>query len=45
MVDERTMSVVTWLNGPRHRRQNVLTVADHLVIHGFDQLNKKVQSQ
>jgi hypothetical protein len=43
MVDERAMSVVTWLNGPRRtRRQKVSTVADHLVIGGFDQLNEKV---
>ena len=45
VVDERAMSVVTWLNGSRHRHQKVLTVADHLVIHGFDQLNEKVRSQ
>jgi len=37
MVDERAMSVVTWLNSPRRRRQKVSTVADHLVIRGFDQ--------
>lgn len=42
MVDERAMSVVTWLNGPRRRRQKVSTVSDHLVIRGFDQLNEKV---
>jgi hypothetical protein len=42
MVDGRTMSVVTLLNGPRRRRQIKSTVADHLVIRGFDQLNEKV---
>ncbi|KAF8151625.1 ribonuclease H-like domain-containing protein [Crassisporium funariophilum] len=44
MVDERAMSVVTWLNGARRRRQKVSTVADHLVIRGFDQLTEKVWS-
>ena len=44
MVDEHAMSIVTWLNGPRRRRQKVSTVADHLVIRGFDQLNEKVRS-
>ncbi|KAG9225740.1 hypothetical protein CCMSSC00406_0009337 [Pleurotus cornucopiae] len=35
MVDERAMSVVTWLNGPKRRRQLVSTVSDHLIIRGF----------
>lgn len=35
MVDERAMSVVTWLNGPKRRRQQVSTVSDHLIIRGF----------
>lgn len=42
MVDERAMSVVTWLNSPRRRRQKVSTIADHLVIRGFDQMDEKV---
>ncbi|KAF8902221.1 ribonuclease H-like domain-containing protein, partial [Gymnopilus junonius] len=42
MVDERAMSVVTWLNSPRRKRQKVSTIADHLVIRGFDQMDEKV---
>lgn len=42
MVDEWAMSVVTWLNSPKRRQQKVKTVADHLIICGFDQLHKKV---
>ena len=30
MVDERAMSVVTWLNAPKRRRQKVSTMSDHL---------------
>ncbi|PPQ89948.1 hypothetical protein CVT25_010090 [Psilocybe cyanescens] len=41
MVDEWAMSVVTWLNSPKRRQQKVKTVADHLIICGFDQLHKK----
>jgi hypothetical protein len=42
MVDERAMSVVTWVNSARRRRQKVSTVANHLGIRGFDQLNETV---
>lgn len=42
MVDERAMSVVTWLNSPKRRRQNISTVSNHLAIRGFDQLGDKV---
>ncbi|KAF8227168.1 hypothetical protein L208DRAFT_1366422 [Tricholoma matsutake] len=41
MVDERTMSVVTWLNSPRWKRQQVPTMANHLIIHGFNQLDQE----
>ena len=42
MVDERAMSVVTWLNSARRRRQKVSTVANHLVIRSFHQLTEEV---
>ena len=42
MVDERAMSVVTWLNAPKRRRQKISTVSDHLAIRGYDQLDEKV---
>jgi hypothetical protein len=32
MVDKRAMSVVTWLNSPRQKRQQVPTMANHLII-------------
>ena len=42
MVDERAMSVVTWLNAPKCCCQKVLTMSDHLAIRGFNQMNEKV---
>lgn len=35
MVDERAMSVVTWLNSPKRNRQGVATVFNHLAIRNF----------
>ncbi|KAI8990589.1 ribonuclease H-like domain-containing protein [Trametes punicea] len=35
MADERLMSVITWLNGPRRAAQQVHTVANHVKIHQF----------
>ncbi|CDO69056.1 hypothetical protein BN946_scf184992.g5 [Trametes cinnabarina] len=32
MADERLMSVISWINGPRRSGQDVQTVADHLTI-------------
>ncbi|KAL0952949.1 hypothetical protein HGRIS_014937 [Hohenbuehelia grisea] len=39
MVDERTMSVVTWLNGPKRRRQTVETVSNYLAIRGYNHID------
>lgn len=39
MVDERTMSTVTWINSPKRRSQTVATVANHLTIRGYTQLD------
>ena len=35
MVDERAMSVVTWINSPKRNRQDVATVSNHLAIRNF----------
>ncbi len=32
MVDERAMSVATWINSPKRNRQDVATVSNHLAI-------------
>jgi hypothetical protein len=32
MVNECAMSVVTWLNSPRRKQQQVPTMANHLII-------------
>ncbi|KAI9439375.1 hypothetical protein F5148DRAFT_1352744 [Russula earlei] len=42
MVDERAMSVVTWLNSPRWKRQKVPTIANQLIIRGFNQLDREI---
>lgn len=42
MVDECAMSVVTWLNNLRWKQQQVSTIANHLIIWGFNQLNHNV---
>lgn len=39
MVDERAMSVVTWLNAPRRKRQAVSTVSNHLAIRNFNRMD------
>lgn len=44
MPDERTMSVVTWLNSPRANRQHVGTLRDAAVIRSFSRANPKVSS-
>ncbi|KAF9005248.1 hypothetical protein BDQ17DRAFT_1424372 [Cyathus striatus] len=38
IVDERAMSVVSWLNGPKHKSQKISTVADHLIICQYNQI-------
>jgi hypothetical protein len=43
IVDERAMSVVTWLNSPKRNRQSVDTVSNHLAIRNFAQLHDKVR--
>jgi hypothetical protein len=42
MVDERAMSVVTWLNSSRRKQQQVPTMANHPIIRGFNQLDQEV---
>ena len=42
MVDERAMSVVTWLNAPRRKRQVVSTVSNHLAIRNFNRMDTSV---
>jgi hypothetical protein len=42
IVDERAMSVVTWLNSPKRNRQNVDTVSNHLAIRNFAQLQVRL---
>jgi hypothetical protein len=42
MADERTMSVVTWLNSARHSRQHISTVADHVKIRAWHRYNPEV---
>ncbi len=32
MMDERTMSTITWMNSPRRARQHVKTLRDHIKI-------------
>ncbi|KAF9235996.1 hypothetical protein BU15DRAFT_33995, partial [Melanogaster broomeanus] len=32
MVDERTMSTITWLNSPRRSRQDIAMLQDHVKI-------------
>jgi len=32
MVDERAMSVATWINSPKRNRQDIATVSNHLAI-------------
>jgi len=41
MVDERAMSVVTWLNAPKRHRQKVSTMSDHL--DGISDVLKNLQ--
>jgi hypothetical protein len=42
MADERTMSVVTWLNSARRSRQQISTVADHVKIRGWHRYKPEV---
>jgi len=44
MVDERAMSVVTWLNSPKRNRQAVATVANHLAIRNFMDFQNTVRT-
>ncbi|KDR66496.1 hypothetical protein GALMADRAFT_1155674 [Galerina marginata CBS 339.88] len=41
VVDEQAMPVVTRLNAPKRRRQNVSTMSNHLAICGFNQMDEK----
>ncbi|KAI9456910.1 hypothetical protein F5148DRAFT_1287813 [Russula earlei] len=43
MVNKHAMSVVTWLNSPRQKQQKVPTIANHLIIQAFNQLNREEQ--
>lgn len=45
MVDERAMSTVKWINGPRRGRQTVGTVSDHLIIRGWNTIQFEVGFQ
>ncbi|TFK60107.1 hypothetical protein BDN72DRAFT_883752 [Pluteus cervinus] len=39
MVEERAMSVITWINSDKRNRQKVSTVANHLQIRQSEQIN------
>ena len=36
MLDERTMSTITWLNGPKHSKQKLGTLRQHIQIQQWD---------
>ena len=42
MVDERAMSIITWLNAPRQKQQVVSTVSNHLAIQNFNRMDTSV---